>query len=215
LRAVIVMPTTPRDQGGCCAPWAPRSSSRATRFDEANVEALRLRSERDLTLIAPYDDPEVITGLGTIGMEILRQHRGPIDAIFVPVGGGGLIADIAAYVEALEPSTRIVGVEPDDAACLDTAIEARRTRARRYVRRRRRREIGDPCRRRGRTHRSAKRAVAHRPASRPRGDHHGDRRNLRGHQGRLRRQPIDPGARRRAGHRGPGRRSSRSSRART
>jgi threonine dehydratase len=121
-----------------------------------------------LTLIAPYDDPEVIAGLGTIGMEILRQHRGPIDAIFVPVGGGGLIADIAAYVEALEPSTRIVGVEPDDAACLDTAIEARRTRARRYVRRRRRREIGDPCRRRGRTHRSAKRAVAHRPASRPR-----------------------------------------------
>jgi threonine dehydratase len=93
-------------------------------FDAANDEAQRLQKEHGLTLIAPYDDPEVIAGQGTIGMEILRQHRSPIDAIFVPVGGGGLIAGIAAYVKALEPTTRIIGVEPDDAACLDAAMKA-------------------------------------------------------------------------------------------
>ena len=68
-------------------------------FDEAYQHALELRAERDLTLVHPFDDPDVIAGQGTIGMEILRQHGGPIDAIFVAIGGGGLIAGVAAYVK--------------------------------------------------------------------------------------------------------------------
>jgi len=73
--------------------------------------------------VHPYDDPDVIAGQGTIGMEILRQHEGPLDAIFVPVGGGGLLAGICAYVKAVRPEIKVIGVEPDDAACLALAME--------------------------------------------------------------------------------------------
>ena len=74
----------------------------------------------------PYDDPEVIAGQGTIGMEILRQHTGALDAIFVPVGGGGLISGIAAYVKSLRPSVRVIGVEPVDADAMARSLKARR-----------------------------------------------------------------------------------------
>ncbi len=67
---------------------------------------------KDLTFVHPYDDPEVIAGQGTIGIEILRQRTRPIHAIFVPIGGGGLIAGIAAYVKRLRPEIRVIGVEP-------------------------------------------------------------------------------------------------------
>ena len=72
-------------------------------YDEAYTQALQLKRKRGLTFVHPYDDPDVIAGQGTIGMEILRQHPRPIDAIFVPVGGGGLIAGIAAYVKRVRP----------------------------------------------------------------------------------------------------------------
>jgi threonine dehydratase len=125
LRAVIVMPTTtPEIKVQAVRALGAEIVLTGDTFDAANVEAQRLTAERGLTFIAPYDDPDVIAGQGTIGVEILRQHRGPIDAIFVPVGGGGLIAGIAAYVKALEPATRIVGVEPHDAACLQAAMAA-------------------------------------------------------------------------------------------
>jgi threonine dehydratase len=125
LRAVIVMPTTtPEIKVQAVRALGAEIVLIGDTFDAANVEAKRRTAEQGLTFIAPYDDPDVIAGQGTIGMEILRQHRSPIDAIFVPVGGGGLIAGIAAYVKAIEPSTRIVGVEPDDAACLHAAIKA-------------------------------------------------------------------------------------------
>jgi threonine dehydratase len=125
LRATIVMPTTtPEIKVQAVRALGADIVLTGDHFDAANAHALELGSRRGLTFIAPYDDPEVIAGQGTIGMEILRQHRSPIDAIFVPVGGGGLIAGIAAYVKALEPSTRIVGVEPDDAACLQAALAA-------------------------------------------------------------------------------------------
>ena len=77
----------------------------------------------------PYDDPEVIAGQGTIGMEILHQHPGPIEAIFVPIGGGGLAAGVASYVKFLRPETKVIGVEPADAASMKA--RARRRRARR------------------------------------------------------------------------------------
>jgi threonine dehydratase len=93
-------------------------------FDDASARARALEDERDLVFIHPYDDLDVIAGQGTIAVEILRQHTGPIDAIFVPVGGGGLIAGIAAYVKQVRPEIRIIGVEPEDAACLAAALAA-------------------------------------------------------------------------------------------
>jgi threonine dehydratase len=76
-----------------------------------------------MTFIHPYDDPEVIAGQGTIGLEILREHSGDIHAIFVPVGGGGLIAGIAACVKALQPAIKVIGVEPDEAPCMHEALK--------------------------------------------------------------------------------------------
>ena len=70
-------------------------------FDDAYEQAMEIARERRLMFVHPFDDPDVIAGQGTIGMEILRQHSGPLDAIFVPIGGGGLIAGIAAYVKSL------------------------------------------------------------------------------------------------------------------
>jgi threonine dehydratase len=77
-----------------------------------------------MIFIHPYDDPEVIAGQGTVGMEILRQHNGDIHAIFVPVGGGGLVAGIAAYVKFVRPEVKVIAVEPDDADCLNQALKA-------------------------------------------------------------------------------------------
>ncbi len=93
-------------------------------FDAAYAHACELAEERGLTFIHPFDDPDVIAGQGTIGMEILHQHEGPIAAIFVPIGGGGLIAGIASYVKSLRPEIRIVGVEPDDAASMHDSLLA-------------------------------------------------------------------------------------------
>ncbi|RUQ46215.1 pyridoxal-phosphate dependent enzyme, partial [Corynebacterium pseudodiphtheriticum] len=76
------------------------------------------------TFVSPFDDPDVIAGQGTVAMEILRQQQGPLDAIFVPVGGGGLIAGIAAYVKYLRPQVRIVGVESEGSSCLLAALQA-------------------------------------------------------------------------------------------
>jgi threonine dehydratase len=87
---------------------------------------MELTEERGLTFIHPFDDPEVIAGQGTIGMEMLRQHPDPPYAIFVPVGGGGLIAGIAAFVKTIRPEIKIIGVEPEDAPTLHAALAAGR-----------------------------------------------------------------------------------------
>jgi threonine dehydratase len=93
-------------------------------FDDAYAHACQLAEEKGMTLIHPFDDPEVIAGQGTIGMEILRQHQKPIHAIFVAIGGGGLIAGIAAYVKRLRPDIRIIGVEPVDADSMSQSLQA-------------------------------------------------------------------------------------------
>jgi threonine dehydratase len=84
-------------------------------FDETKAWAVEQSEKQDMIFIPPFDHPLVIAGQGTIGMEILRQCTRPIDAIFVPVGGGGLIAGIAAYVKRLRPDIKIIGVEPTGA----------------------------------------------------------------------------------------------------
>ena len=93
-------------------------------FDEAFAEASRLAAETGAVFIHPFDDPDVIAGQGTVGLEITRQYSAPIVAIFVPIGGGGLAAGVAAIVKFLRPQTRVIGVEPVDAACMKAAIEA-------------------------------------------------------------------------------------------
>ncbi|HYD55396.1 MAG TPA: threonine ammonia-lyase, biosynthetic [Burkholderiales bacterium] len=123
-RAVIVMPvTTPRIKVNAVAARGAEVVLHGDSYNDAYAKAMDLKRRRGLTFVHPYDDPEVIAGQGTIGMEILQQHAGPIDAIFVPVGGGGLISGIAAYVKRINPTTRIVGVEPVDAAAMKRSLE--------------------------------------------------------------------------------------------
>jgi threonine dehydratase len=124
-RAVIVMPvTTPRIKVDAVAARGAEVVLHGDSYAEAYEKSLHLKSRRGLTFVHPYDDPEVIAGQGTIGMEILRQHPRPIDAIFVPVGGGGLISGIAAYVKTINPKIRIVGVEPVDADAMARSLKA-------------------------------------------------------------------------------------------
>src|SRR3982751_2543419 len=114
-RAVIVMPvTTPRIKINAVLARGAQVVLHGDSYNEAYLHANRLRRRSGLTFVHPYDDAEVIAGQGTIGMEILSQHAAPIDAIFVPVGGGGLISGIAAYVKKIKPKIKIVGVEPVD-----------------------------------------------------------------------------------------------------
>lgn len=127
ISALIVMPrTTPEIKVKAVRNFGAKTVLFGDSYNDAYEHALELAQEKALTFIHPYDDMEVIAGQGTIGMEILRQHMGPIQAIFVPVGGGGLIAGIAAYVKFVRPEVRIIGVEPDDADCLSRALKAKR-----------------------------------------------------------------------------------------
>lgn len=95
-------------------------------YSDSCERAAELEKREKLTAVHPYDDPEVIAGQGTIGMEILRQHTGRIDAVFVPVGGGGLISGIAVYIKRLRPEVRIIGVEPIDSDAMNRSLRARR-----------------------------------------------------------------------------------------
>jgi threonine dehydratase len=126
-KAVIVMPiTTPRIKVDAVAARGAEVVLHGDSYAEAYGKAMQVKRKRGLTFVHPYDDPEVIAGQGTVGMEILRQHPSGIDAIFVPVGGGGLISGIAAYVKAINPKVRIVGVEPVDAAAMAKSLKAGR-----------------------------------------------------------------------------------------
>ena len=125
--ATIVMPrTTPAIKVDAVRGWGAKAVLHGDSFDEAAAHAEALVEERGLTFIHPFDDPDVIAGQGTIAMEILRQHPEPPAAIFVPVGGGGLIAGVAAYVKYVHPQVRVIGVEPEDAPTLHAALAADR-----------------------------------------------------------------------------------------
>ena len=127
VKATIVMPkTTPRIKVEAVRSYGAKAVLFGDTYDEASGHAYELAEKEGLSFIHPYDDPDVIAGQGTVGMEILRQYPDDINAIFVPVGGGGLIAGVAAYVKYLRPDIRVIGVEPDDAACMAAAFEKNR-----------------------------------------------------------------------------------------
>ncbi len=125
VRAVIVMPrTTPELKVKGVLARGGEALLHGDAFPDALAHALQLAEREGMTFVPPYDDPDVIAGQGTVAMEILRQHSGRLDAIFVPVGGGSLIAGIAAYVKHLRPDIRVIGVEPEDSNCLQAALAA-------------------------------------------------------------------------------------------
>lgn len=124
VKATIVMPkTTPRIKVDAVRSYGAKAVLVGDTFDEASVYAHELAEKEKLAYIHPYDDPDVIAGQGTIAAEILRQYPEHIDAIFIPVGGGGLIAGMSAFIKYLRPEIKVIGVEPIDAACLAAAME--------------------------------------------------------------------------------------------
>jgi threonine dehydratase len=124
-RAVIVMPTTtPQIKVQAVKARGGEVVLAGESYDEAYTHALELEKVEKLTFVHPFDDPDVIAGQGTIGMEILRQHPQPIHAIFCCVGGGGLISGVAAYIKRVRPEIKIIGVEAIDADAMDRSLKA-------------------------------------------------------------------------------------------
>ncbi len=125
IRAVIVMPvTTPSIKVEAVRQLGGEVVLHGDAYDDAYAHALDIMRRESMVFVHPFDDPDVIAGQATIAKEILEQHPEPVDAVFVPVGGGGLIAGIAAYIKACSPETRVIGVEPDDSAAMKTSLEA-------------------------------------------------------------------------------------------
>ena len=123
--ATIVMPlTTPSIKIDAVRALGATILLHGETFDEAYKHAVTLAAAASLVFVHPFNDLDVIAGQGTVGVEILKDHPEPIDAVFVPIGGGGLAAGVASYVKFLRPETRVIGVEPVDAACMKASIEA-------------------------------------------------------------------------------------------
>ncbi|MEE2024369.1 threonine ammonia-lyase, biosynthetic [Alkalimonas mucilaginosa] len=124
LQATIVMPiTTPEIKVAAVKALGGKVVQHGTGFDEANRFAMELAETEGACYIPPFDDPDVIAGQGTVAKELLTQHN-QLDAVFIPVGGGGLLAGMAVYIKAVLPHVKVIGVEPDDANCLQAALKA-------------------------------------------------------------------------------------------
>ena len=127
VEAIIVMPqTTPAIKVEAVRRRGAKVVLVGDAYDDASAHAQILVEEKGMTYIPPYDDPDVIAGQGTVAMEILRQHPQSIDAVFIPVGGGGLCAGMAAYIKFVRPEIKIYAVEADESACLAAAMEKNR-----------------------------------------------------------------------------------------
>lgn len=123
-RAVIVMPTTtPQIKINAVKSRGAEVVLFGDSYSDAYTRALELEKSEGLTFVHPYDDPDVIAGQGTIGMEILNEHPEPIEAIFCSVGGGGLLAGVAAYVKAIRPDIKIIGVEAKDSEAMAESLK--------------------------------------------------------------------------------------------
>jgi len=127
INAVVVMPqTTPHIKVQAVLDLGAELVLHGDDYDSAHERSLQLARERNLVFVHPFDDPDVIAGQGSIAVEILRQSGGELDAIFVPVGGGGLLAGIVVYVKYLYPAVKVIGVEPQDAAGMHDSLKAGR-----------------------------------------------------------------------------------------
>jgi len=127
-RAVVVMPvTTPRLKVDAVQALGGEVVLHGDSYSDAHTHAVELQAQGGLTFVHPFDDPDVIAGQGTVAMEILRQHQGPLDAVFVAIGGGGLVSGVAAYIKAVRPEVRVIGVQTADSdAMLQSVRKGRR-----------------------------------------------------------------------------------------
>lgn len=124
-KAVIVMPvTTPRVKVDAVLALGGEVVLHGDSYSDAYLHALELERQRGLTFVHPFDDPDVIAGQGTIAMEILRQHQGPIDAVFCAIGGGGLISGVASYIKAVRPEIQVIGVQTPDSDAMLRSVKA-------------------------------------------------------------------------------------------
>ncbi|PVZ72295.1 threonine ammonia-lyase, biosynthetic [Pelagibaculum spongiae] len=125
VKAWIVMPkTTPEIKVESVKARGGIAVLHGDSYDDAYQHAMKLVEEKGLTFLHPFDNPDVIAGQGTVAVELLSQQSGELDAVFIPVGGGGLIAGMAAYIKYLRPEVKVIAVEPVDSACLDAALKA-------------------------------------------------------------------------------------------
>ncbi|MCU1392950.1 MAG: L-threonine ammonia-lyase [Ilumatobacteraceae bacterium] len=125
--ATVVMPvTTPAVKVDAVRVLGATIVLHGDSYSDAARRAAELQRERGLTYVHPFDDPDVIAGQGTIAMEILRQHHGPLDAVFVAVGGGGLVSGVAAYIKAVRPEIRVIGVQAADSDAMAQSVAAGR-----------------------------------------------------------------------------------------
>ena len=124
-RAEIVMPvTTPQLKVDAVRALGGHVVLHGDSYSDAYLHALELERSRGLTFVHPFDDPDVIAGQGTIAVEILRQHQGPIDAVFVAIGGGGLVSGVASYIKAVRPEIRVIGVQTTDSDAMLRSVRA-------------------------------------------------------------------------------------------
>lgn len=123
----IVMPvTTPKIKIDAVKSLGGKAIIHGDTYDDAYVHAQRLAKKNGMTLVHPFDDIDVIAGQGTVGLEIIRQHTDDIYAVFVPIGGGGLISGIATVIKSLRPDVKVIGVEPEDAASMHNALQQKK-----------------------------------------------------------------------------------------
>jgi threonine dehydratase len=126
-QATIVMPvTTPKLKIDAVRALGAEVVLHGDSYSDAHTHAKSLEASRGLTFVHPFDDPHVIAGQGTVAMEILRQHQGPIDAVFVAIGGGGLISGVAAYIKAVRPEVKVIGVQTRDSDAMLRSVRAGR-----------------------------------------------------------------------------------------
>ena len=126
-RAVIVMPTTtPQVKIEAVKALGGEVVLHGDSYSDAYNHSLTLQKKHGLTFVHPFDDPEVIAGQGTIAMEMLRQHQGPLDAVFVAIGGGGLISGVANYIKAVRPEVKVIGVQMNDSDAMIQSVDARK-----------------------------------------------------------------------------------------
>ena len=124
-RAVIVMPTTtPQVKIDAVKALGGEVVLKGDSYSDAHQHAVALEKKLGMTFVHPFDDPDVIAGQGTIAMEMLRQHQGPLDAVFVAIGGGGLISGVANYIKAVRPEIKVIGVQMNDSKAMIESIQA-------------------------------------------------------------------------------------------